>query len=80
MQVLGKNSLMVYWVHVMLVYGNLVMLLKQRLSIPATALATAVVIALMVGLSEAWLRRKARQSEKWREATAVAGAPRPATI
>jgi uncharacterized membrane protein len=80
MQVMGKNSLMVYWVHVMLVYGNLVMLLKQRLSIPATALATAVVIALMVGLSEAWLRRKARQAEKWREATAVAGAPRVAAV
>jgi len=74
MQVLGKNSLMVYWVHVMLVYGNIVRPLKQNLGIGQTALATAAVSALMVALSEAWLRRKLRQAERWRMETAVAGA------
>jgi uncharacterized membrane protein len=74
MQVLGRNSLMVYWVHVMLVYGNIVRPLKQNLGIGQTALATAAVTALMVVMSEAWLRRKARRAERWRLATAVAGA------
>jgi uncharacterized membrane protein len=74
MQVLGKNSLMVYWIHVMLVYGNIVRPLKQNLSIWQTALATAVVTAMMVVMSEAWLRRKARKAAQWRMATAVAGA------
>jgi uncharacterized membrane protein len=74
MQVLGRNSLMVYWVHVMLVYGNIVRPLKQNLGIPQTALATVAVTALMVGMSEAWLRRKARKAQQWRLATAVAGA------
>ncbi len=74
MQVMGRNSLMVYWVHVMLVYGNIVRPLKQNLSIPAAAAATVAVTALMLGMSEAWLRRKARKAERWRLATAVAGA------
>jgi fucose 4-O-acetylase-like acetyltransferase len=74
MQVMGKNSLMVYWVHVMLVYGNIVRPLKQNLGIPQTALATVVVTALMVAMSEAWLRRKVRKAERWRMETAPAGA------
>lgn len=74
MQVMGKNSLMVYWIHVMLVYGNIVRPLKQHLTTPETALATLVVTALMLGLSEAWLRRKVRKAERWRMETAVAGA------
>jgi uncharacterized membrane protein len=74
MQVLGRNSLMVYWVHVMLVYGNIVRPFKENLGIPATALATVVVTALMVAMSEAWLRRKARKAEQWRMSPAVARA------
>lgn len=74
MQVLGKNSLMVYWVHVMLVYGNIVRPLKQNLGVGPTALATLAVTALMLGMSEAWLRRKSRKAQQWRVATAVAEA------
>jgi len=58
---LGKNSLMVYWVHVMLVYGTLLKPIKRTLGIPVTALATLAVMALMVGLSAAWLWWKARR-------------------
>jgi uncharacterized membrane protein len=61
MQTLGKNSLMVYWVHIMIVYGIFVRPIKRQLSIPQTALATAVVTALMVALSVIWLRRKERR-------------------
>ena len=62
MQCLGKNSLMVYWVHVMLVYGTWVRPIKRTLSVPLSALATLVVILLMVALSALWLRWKARRS------------------
>jgi peptidoglycan/LPS O-acetylase OafA/YrhL len=73
MQTLGKNSLMVYWVHVMLVYGDLIRGLKQALSVPLTAFATVVVTALMVGLSAVWLRWKAMRAERWRMGTSPAG-------
>jgi uncharacterized membrane protein len=66
MQCLGKNSLMVYWVHIMLVYGDIVKPFKRKLDIPRTLLATVIVTGLMVALSAAWLwwkaRRAARQS------------------
>jgi uncharacterized membrane protein len=62
----GKTSLMVYWVHVMLVYGDLAKPLKRALSIPQTALATVLVMLSMVALAAAWLwwkaRRKVRQA------------------
>ena len=62
MQTLGKNSLMVYWVHIMLVYGNIAKPIKRTLSIPAAAFAVIVVTAAMVALSEAWMRYKARRA------------------
>jgi uncharacterized membrane protein len=74
MQNLGKTSLMVYWVHVMLVYGDIVKPLKRSLSIPQAALATVVVTMLMVGLSETRLRWKERRQARWRAGTTVAGA------
>lgn len=63
-QILGKNSLMVYWVHVMLVYGDLAKPLKRTLDIPGTWLVTGVVTALMLGLSVAWMRWKAYRAAK----------------
>ncbi len=76
MQALGRTSLMVYWVHVMLVYGNIVKPLKRTMSIPQTSLAVAVVTALMVALAAARLNWKARRMERWRALTSVAGAVR----
>jgi uncharacterized membrane protein len=73
MQTLGKNSLMVYWVHVMLVYGDVIPGMKGVMSIPVTAFATAVVMALMVAMSAAWLWWKGRRAERWRLATSPAG-------
>jgi uncharacterized membrane protein len=57
----GKTSLMVYWVHVMLVYGDVAKPLKRALSIPQTVLATLLVTLAMVGLAAAWLWWKARR-------------------
>ena len=60
MECLGKNSLMVYWVHLVLVYGAVAGPLQRALPVAQTALATAVVIALMVALSALWLWGKGR--------------------
>ncbi len=77
MQCLGRNSLMVYLVHLPLVYGDPSKRLQRLLSIPQTAVATLGVIGLMVALSAAWLRWKARRAERWKSATAVAGGAQP---
>ena len=69
---LGKNSLMVYWVHLMLVYGDVLKPLKGSLSIPLTTAATLGVMALMVGMSAAWLWWKARRAARRRAMTTVA--------
>jgi len=72
MQCLGKNSLMVYWVHVMMVYGSVVKPIKRTMSIPAAAAATVLVTGLMLGLSAAWLWWKARRREARSPAVAAA--------
>ena len=80
MQCLGRNSLMVYWVHVMLVYGDIWKPLKGTMSISQTVVATVIVTLLMIAMSAAWLSWKARRAEKWRIATSVAGnSSRPLT-
>jgi uncharacterized membrane protein len=61
MQCLGRNSLLVYWVHLMLVYGPLTAIFQKALSIPASALAVVAVIALMVALSLLWEWWKGRR-------------------
>jgi uncharacterized membrane protein len=62
MQCLGRNSLLVYWVHLMLVYGPLTAAFQKALSIPATALATLAVIAAMVAMSALWQRWRGRRA------------------
>lgn len=72
METLGKHSLLVYWVHVMLVYGTLAQAFKRSLSIAGTIFATIAVTALMVGLSLAWVRWRERRAQKAKEAAPVA--------
>ena len=74
MQTLGKNSLLVYWVHIMLVYGNIAKRFKRTMSAPEAAIAVIVVTAAMVGLSLAWMEFKSR-----RQAKRSAAKPAPAT-
>lgn len=73
MQCLGRNSLMVYWVHLMLVYGPLTAAFQKRLSIPATALAVVAVTALMVALSVLWQRWKGRKAVRARSVAGLDG-------
>ena len=74
MENFGKTSLLVYWVHVVLVYGNLTNSIRRALTVSQAALATLLVTVLMIGLSEIRLRWRARQIERWKLATTVAGA------
>jgi uncharacterized membrane protein len=69
MQAMGKNSLQVYWVHVMIVYGSLVAPIKRTLSIPQGALATVIVTLMMIAMSALWLAGKSRRAA--RRATAA---------
>jgi len=67
MQTLGKTSLMVYWVHVVIVYGGWVRYLRRTFTIPQTALATILMTAAMVGLAAAklwWTARRAQRRPK----------------
>lgn len=73
MDTMGKTSLMVYWVHVMLVYGITARPVKRALTIPESALAVALVTLLMVGLSAAWLRWKTERARERNARAAVAG-------
>jgi fucose 4-O-acetylase-like acetyltransferase len=79
MQALGKQSLLVYWVHIMLVYGNIVKHLKRTMTIPETALAVCVVIALMVALAAARLQWKERAGKKPKAILYETGKPTAST-
>ena len=57
-QVFGKTSLLVYWVHVMIVYGLLAEAWGGKLTVLQTTAGTALVIVLMVGLAYARLWQK----------------------
>ena len=50
---LGTTSLLVYWVHIELVYGHWLGWMKNNLSVGQTIVAAAAIIASMVGLSYA---------------------------
>jgi uncharacterized membrane protein len=62
MQCLGKNSLMVYWVHVMLVYGIVAAPIKRTMAAWQAAVATALVVVLMIWLSARWMEWKQRKA------------------
>jgi uncharacterized membrane protein len=50
-QQLGTTSLLVYWVHIELVYGRWFASYKEGLNVPQTAAMAVIVILLMVGMS-----------------------------
>ena len=62
MQALGKNSLMVYWIHVMIVYGSAVHAIKRALSIGQSALAAVAITLLMIAMSALWLWWKEKRA------------------
>jgi fucose 4-O-acetylase-like acetyltransferase len=48
---LGTTSLLVYWVHIEIVYGRWFGIWKESMSVPQVLLYTFVLLALMTGLS-----------------------------
>jgi peptidoglycan/LPS O-acetylase OafA/YrhL len=74
---LGRNSLAVYWVHLMLVYGAVSGPVQRALPIPETAVATVLVNAMMVALAALWQRGKARRAV--RRGAAKSRSPRDST-
>jgi len=62
MECLGRNSLLVYWIHLMLVYGAVTGPIQRALAIPLTVLATLAVTAMMVALSALWQWWKRRRA------------------
>ena len=70
MQAMGKNSLMVYWIHVMIVYGAVVRPIKRQLSILQTTAFTIALTAAMIAMSAAWLWWKGRRASLNRPADA----------
>jgi hypothetical protein len=65
----GTTSLLVYWVHIELIYGRWMWFFKENLNVVQTLLVSVLVILLMLGISVAktnwvglrgWLRRYAQ--------------------
>ena len=74
METFGKTSLLVYWVHVMLVYGSMAKPFRRALDIPQATLATLGVTALMLALAEArlwWSARRAGKPAPMRQPVAI---------
>lgn len=55
----GTTSLLIYWVHVELIYGRGLGALKGFLTVPQTVLAAVLTILLMLALSLVWSNRRA---------------------
>ncbi|HEV3331064.1 MAG TPA: acyltransferase family protein [Bryobacteraceae bacterium] len=53
----GTTSLLVYWVHIELVYGRWLYFFKNNLTVPETVAAALAVILLMLAISTAKTRR-----------------------
>lgn len=77
---LGTSSLLVYWVHLEIVYGRWFWFWKERLSIAESAVFSLVLIATMVLLSMAWRQRKSlsiRNVSRFRQPATTAPLPEP---
>jgi hypothetical protein len=64
----GTTSLLVYWVHIELVYGKASWLWRDSLDINETVIAAAIIIPLMLVISTMQTHR-----EKWKELLAGMG-------
>jgi uncharacterized membrane protein len=59
----GTTSLLVYWVHIELVYGRWLYFWKESLDVEGTIVAAVLVILLMLGLS--WVRTNGDRLRGW---------------
>jgi hypothetical protein len=68
----GMTSLLIYWVHIELVYGRELGVLKETLSLAQTVAMAIGVILLMLGLSLARTNWTSVKSWFWPDAPATA--------
>jgi hypothetical protein len=70
MRQFGTTSLLVYWVHIELIYGKASWFFRDQFTIPQTALAAIIVIPLMLLVSTIQTHR-----HRWKEALSELGWP-----
>jgi fucose 4-O-acetylase-like acetyltransferase len=63
---LGTTSLLVYWVHIELVYGRWFGYFKERLDVAQCVFFSIVLILCMIGLSVVQTRLKKTRWSEWR--------------
>jgi peptidoglycan/LPS O-acetylase OafA/YrhL len=67
---LGRTSLMVYWAHIIFVYGSFSLMRKEQQGIPMATLGIVVITAAMLMLSlttEAWEKAWPARRDRWRK-------------
>lgn len=62
---MGQTSLLVYWVHIDLVYGRISILPKRVQNVPVATLGLIAIFLAMLSLSIARMRWKGRGAEVW---------------
>jgi len=62
---LGQTSLLVYWVHIELVYGRFSILRKRAQGVRGASLGLLLICLMMLALSVARIRLKGRGAEVW---------------
>ena len=78
----GTTSLLVYWVHIELIYGRWMWFFKENLNVPEAAVLSAAVILFMLGISVAKTRRVELRAwlSRLSRGTPANGLPEPLTI
>jgi hypothetical protein len=78
----GTTSLLVYWVHIELIYGRWMWFFKENLNVPETVILSVAVILFMLGISVAKTRRGELRTwlRSYTRGTPANGLPDPLTI
>jgi uncharacterized membrane protein len=78
----GTTSLLVYWVHIELIYGRWMWFFKENLNVPETVTLSVAVILFMLGISVAKTRRAELRAwiRSYIRGTPANGLPDPLTI
>jgi uncharacterized membrane protein len=70
---LGRTSLLVYWAHIIFVYGSFSLMRKEQQGIPMATLGIVVITAAMLMLSlttETWEKNWPARRDRWRKKVA----------
>ena len=78
----GTTSLLVYWIHIELIYGRWMWFFKENLNVPEAVVLAAAVVLFMLGISVAKTRRVELRAwlSRLSRGTPANGLPDPLTI